>query len=228
MFEYIWNLILKNESKDSHPRPTPHLISETLMEELHGCIKEIESYQREKEVQRKRDAGRPDYSWLMNASAKQYKIPQFLKIELDELCLQIDPDFAPLVINDFRRVVNQETPVEKIPDCFKAVLKRQLILQDLKTDAKDSRKSNKSPRDPSGFFKRRLEVPHLRETNLEAWGAMSNGVTEARVNSAPASSWRFFRQSRIQPSANQVEIVKDSSKDETRRANSVPTITTIV
>lgn len=232
MLEYIWNLIHKDSSKDVNPMHSSNLISETLLEELNGCIKELESYQRERDAQLKRESGKPDYSWLMNESVKQYKIPQYLRLELEDLCLQIEPDVAPLVINDFRRVVTQEMPVEKIPYCFKSVLKRQLIIQNLKTEAKDGRKSNKSPRDSSGFFKRRLEVPYLGEKDLEAWGTSSNGPAEARVSSAPASSWRFFRQSRIKPTdstANQADFVKsDGDKEETRRANSLPTITTIV
>jgi len=225
------NLILSNKSKDSCSKSSPHLISETLLEELYGCIKEIEIVQREKEAQQKKESGRPDYSWLMNESVRQYKISPLLKLELEELCSQIDLDGAPSVIRDFRRVVSQETPLEKIPECFKAVIKRQLIIQNLKAEPRDERKPNKNSRNPEGFFTRRLEVPHLREKNLEAWGAVSSHVTEARVNSAPASSWRFLRQSRVQPTNsfdNEVEVVKSSKNEETRRANSVPTITTVV
>jgi len=180
---------------------------------------------------KKKESGRPDYSWLMNESVRQYKISPLLKLELEELCSQIDLDGAPSVIRDFRRVVSQETPLEKIPECFKAVIKRQLIIQNLKAEPRDERKPNKNSRNPEGFFTRRLEVPHLREKNLEAWGAVSSHVTEARVNSAPASSWRFLRQSRVQPTNsfnNEVEVVKSSKNEETRRANSVPTITTVV
>ena len=223
--------MINNKSKDSCSKPSAHLISETLLEELYGCIKEVESVQKEKEVQRKREAGRPDYSWLMNESVKQYKVSPILKLELEELCLKLEPESAPLVIKDFRRIITQETPLEKIPECFKSVIRRQLIIQNLKAEAKDEKRVNKSPRDNSGFFARRLEVPHLREQDLEAWGPARNHVAEARVNSAPASSWRFFRQSKIQPTGlvgNEVEIVKSNDNEETRRANSVPTITTIV
>ena len=231
MLEYLWNLIINYKSKEPSSKPAPHLISETLLEELDGCIKEVENFQKEKEVQQKREAGTPDYSWLMNESVKQYKIPPMLKVELEELCLQLEPEGAPLVIKDFRRVVTHETQLEKIPECFKAVIRRQLLIQNLKADAKSEKKSNRGLRDPNSFFTRRLEVPSLREQDIEAWGPTRSHVVETRVNSAPASSWRFFRQSRIQPAGsvtNQVEIVKSNDNEETRRANSVPTITTIV
>lgn len=228
MLEYLWSWINNGGSKDCDVKATSCLISETLLEELIGCIKEIEIHQREKESQRKREAGTPDYTWLMNESVKQYKMPQFLKTEIEDLCVQIEQDVAPLVINDFRRVVNQDTPVDQIPYCFKSVLNRQLIIQNLKAEPKDNRRTNKTQRDSNGFFKRRLQVPHLREKDLEAWGNAEDGTTEARVNSAPASSWRFFRQSRIQPTAAQVDFVQRNDNQETRRANSVPTITTTV
>ena len=234
MFEYIWNLIASNNgAKTPNPRLTADLISETLLEELESRIREAETFRKEREAQLKREAGTPDYSWLVNDSKKQYKMPQMLKIELEGLCSQLGSDDTPLVINDFRRIITNDTPVEKIPECFKAVLKRQLIVKDLKKDTEKDRKRTYRKGMNTHSFDRRLEVPHLREKDIEAWGTNKEGQPTARVSSAPASSWRFIRHGRIQPvhmTNNDEDDLRCNKSDEkgNRRANSVPTITTIV
>ena len=231
MLEYWWNFVLNGGgSKVPNPPIASELISETLLEELHGCLKEIETLQQEKEAKRKKEAGRPDYSWLVNDSVKHYRLPRSVKVEVEDLCTQIDADVAPLVIKDFRRIITEDTPVEKIPEVFRCVLKRQLMVKNLKTESdnrREIRRASKSNKSANSIFRRRLDVPGLSNRDIEAWGSTSEG----RVQSAPASSWRFFRQVKVKPTekpSNPMDDVECISDKDARRANSVPTITTIV
>eukprot|EP00794_Sanderia_malayensis_P006365 gene6365-7097_t len=229
MLEYIWNLMRTSPTKRPYELRGSELVSETLFEELNTKIKEVENNQRMRDSQSKRDSGIPDYSWLISDSEKSYKIPTLLRIELEDLTNQIDPDDTSHVINCFRKSVTVETPIEDIAGCFKAVLKRHIAVRKFKDTTKDKDKFRKG-RDvdqPIGNFKHRQHTSKLREKSVTV---NLDGVEEtnhARVHSAPASSWRFFRQSRVKPINAFSTSDSNNREDKERRANSVPTITTI-
>lgn len=232
----MWN----SSSKQPNRRLNSDLVSETLMEELHTRMKEAEYLKREKESQMKKDAGIPDYTWLVSNTPKQYKITHMLKIELEDLASQIEPDDTRLIIENFRRTIYEETRVEMIPESFKAILKRHLVTKNLKSVPTSLENIHTMP-EHSGYFRRRPDLAPLREKDVGVQGSdggpryhpgrSNEDCKDNRTNSAPASSWRFFRQSRIQPVDPTGGIANNTSDSNTardRRANSVPTITTIV
>ncbi len=230
MFEYLWNIMRSGESKaTSEPRQS-ELVSETLFEELNSRIKEADCNRRQRMSQLKRDSGIPDYSWLVSNSDQPYKIPNMLRIELEDLASQIEPDDTCHVISCFRKRVNDETPVEEIVECFKDVLKRRLVVKNLRHGPKNKDKAHtlQNFNEPSSYFKFRNSAGHLREQTVKVNIDSTNEVNNARVSSAPASSWRFFRQSKIKPLNTSLNNAFNESNDKERRANSVPTITTIV
>merc|ERR1712189_101947 len=118
MFEYMWNILRSNGSKIPNGRLKSDLVAETLLEELESCMREVDACQRQKEAQSKRDSGVPDYSWLVSNSEQPYKIPKLLKIELEDLTTQIDPDDTSRVIINFRKSVTDFMKVQDIPECF--------------------------------------------------------------------------------------------------------------
>ena len=232
MFEYMWNILRSNGSKIPNGRLKSDLVAETLLEELESCMREVDACQRQKEAQSKRDSGVPDYSWLVSNSEQPYKIPNLLKIELEDLTTQIDPDDTSRVIINFRKSVTDFMKVQDIPECFKSVLKRHIVIKNLKTVPKDKEKIKNlhSFNEPTTLLRPGSDLSYLREKEARIDVNGSCDVATARVSSAPASSWRFFRQSKIKPvdSSKMHPQLVSGNEEKDRRAVSVPTITTIV
>ncbi|RUS82681.1 hypothetical protein EGW08_009584 [Elysia chlorotica] len=89
------------------PARDQHMVAcETLMAELDFHIRELEKAQLQAEQEQRRLKTGVDYSWLMeSASRPGYEIPQMERLELEELCYQIEGVECTRVIALFRQAL---------------------------------------------------------------------------------------------------------------------------
>ncbi|KAL4226987.1 retina development in camera-type eye [Mactra antiquata] len=101
-------------------------IADTLMSELDYHIKEAEQLKRDHEQELRRKETGVDYSWLVCAPVKCYEIPQFERLELEEMCYQVKPSECSTVIGQFRDALLNEPKANEMPRILKACI-RQVI-----------------------------------------------------------------------------------------------------
>ncbi|XP_045166851.2 protein RD3-like [Mercenaria mercenaria] len=127
---FSWKSLLKPWASGDTQKPPERdeqmMLTDSLMLELEFHIREMERMNRDREQELHRQKTGVDYSWLVTAPVKSYEIPQFLRLELEELCYQIKPQECGKVITLFRDSLLNEPTVKEMPHIMKACIKQVL------------------------------------------------------------------------------------------------------
>ena len=109
------------------PKPESMYISEALMSELEGQIREAEKRNNEHEREKKRKANIADYSWLISAPKKAAYMSQFERIELEELASQVQPHETTQIMAEFRLAIggNNRNP-EEFPNLLRSIIAKYI------------------------------------------------------------------------------------------------------
>lgn len=120
----------KRPSSNLQPRK---MVSEALLEELEFQTREKEEYVREVQKKKNEILGRPDYTWLMDIP-KSYRLPQIVRLEIEEISRLVDLNDVSSIISDFRTAITKDIPVDKIASYMKFTINH--YLQNKKKQAK--------------------------------------------------------------------------------------------
>ena len=229
MFSKVWTSLSNQGEKTPNPRAVSEVISETLLEELEAQIKIVDSATKERETRRKLDDGIPDYSWLTSTPINNisYKLPHLVRLELESLAQEVNPDDTSKVISDFQSMITEETRVHELSECLKCSLLRYVATENSRASSKKClTKAASFSSNTSSICRDR---PSSRLKRFERWRNVSQdrppaNTTENRTQSAPPSSWKFVRHVKVCP----LQISVDPDSDTESRSYSVPAFADLV
>ncbi|XP_076447657.1 protein RD3-like [Babylonia areolata] len=101
-------------------------VAESLLSEVDYHIQELDqALQRQRRFEQRSRTG-VDYSWLISEAPKPYKIPQLERLELEELCMKLEPCEYSKVVMLFRNAVVKELKTENLPRIMRSCVLQAL------------------------------------------------------------------------------------------------------
>ena len=190
--------------KTPSARRNSELVTEALLSELDNQVKlAVEKQKQQRRLENERQ-GRPDYSWLVDDTNTRYKMPQLIRLEIEDLGRYIEPDRVTKLIHEFRKLIKEDTQPEQLAGYMKFMI--NYILQKQLSANEQKRRGTKIFN--FGEIDYNIEdSKHLIETDprsLSVAAIRDKRLTNphppaCRAQSAPASTWKFLRKGRVVP-----------------------------